>query len=115
MILDVCKTWNLFELLLTPDHYHLLKSLFCIFRKVVRDYLRRHNLSNESELLSNATVYLKDKETEVYGLRIYGSPWQPLFMNWAYNMPRGEKILSKWNLIPEGVDILITHGPPLGK
>ena len=29
-------------------------------------------------------------------------------------MPRGSKLQEKWDLIPENVDILVTHGPPLG-
>jgi len=48
-------------------------------------------------------------------IRIYGSPWQPEFYNWAFNLPRGEKIMEKWNLIPKDVDILVTHGPAFGK
>lgn len=43
------------------------------------------------------------------------SPRQPWFYGWGFNLPRGQALLEKWNLIPEGVDILITHGPPLGK
>ena len=39
---------------------------------------------------------------------------QPEFCDWAFNLSRGEKCLEKWDLIPEGVDILITHGPPIG-
>uniref|UniRef100_A0ABI7ZVU6 Metallophosphoesterase domain containing 1 n=1 Tax=Felis catus TaxID=9685 RepID=A0ABI7ZVU6_FELCA len=39
---------------------------------------------------------------------------QPWFYGWGFNLPRGQALLEKWNLIPEGVDILITHGPPLG-
>lgn len=40
---------------------------------------------------------------------------QPWFYGWGFNLPRGQALLEKWNLIPEGIDILITHGPPLGK
>ncbi|KAK1798615.1 hypothetical protein P4O66_006912 [Electrophorus voltai] len=39
------------------------------------------------------------------------TPW---FNGWGFNLPRGQSLLDKWNLIPEGVDILMTHGPPLG-
>jgi Icc-related predicted phosphoesterase len=47
--------------------------------------------------------------------KIYGSPWQPEFYNWAFNLPRnGEELKSKWDMIPEGTDILITHGPAWG-
>lgn len=40
---------------------------------------------------------------------------QPWFYGWGFNLPRGQALLEKWNLIPDGIDILITHGPPLGK
>jgi len=40
---------------------------------------------------------------------------QPWFYGWGFNLLRGQALLEKWNLIPEGVDVLITHGPPLGK
>uniref|UniRef100_A0A8C5J442 Metallophosphoesterase domain containing 1 n=1 Tax=Junco hyemalis TaxID=40217 RepID=A0A8C5J442_JUNHY len=39
---------------------------------------------------------------------------QPWFYGWGFNLPRGQALLEKWNLIPDGIDILITHGPPLG-
>ncbi len=31
----------------------------------------------------DGVVYLEDSEAEVAGLRIYGSPWQPEFRDWA--------------------------------
>ena len=48
-------------------------------------------------------------------IKIWGTPWQPEFHNWAYNLPRGEKLKEKWDMIPTNTDILITHGPPFGK
>lgn len=39
---------------------------------------------------------------------------QPEFCKWAFNLPRGEPCLSKWNQIPDDTDILITHTPPVG-
>ena len=64
--------------------------------------------------------YLQDERMDLFDeedqqLVIYGSPWQPEFNNWAFNLPRGEKIKEKWDLIPNDVDILITHGPPFSK
>ena len=48
-------------------------------------------------------------------VKIYGSPWQPEFHNWAFNLPRnGNELSDKWNMIPEDVDILVTHGPAFG-
>ena len=63
--------------------------------------------------LSNCT-YLQDEECEVEGIRIYGSPWQPRFCDWAFNLDRGQPLQAKWSKIPEGIDLLITHGPPIG-
>ena len=59
-------------------------------------------------------IYLKDEFIEIGGISIYGSPWQPTFFQWAFNANRGSDIASYWNLIPENVDIVMTHGPPLG-
>jgi len=47
-------------------------------------------------------------------ITIYGSPWQPEFMGWAFNLRRGQSLADKWSLIPAGVDILLTHTPPSG-
>lgn len=58
--------------------------------------------------------YLLDSEVTLEGLRIWGSPWQPRFFDWAFNLDRGEPLAAKWRLIPEGVDVLVTHGPPAG-
>lgn len=43
-----------------------------------------------------------------------GTPWQPEFCKWAFNVPRGAACLEKWNQIPANVDILISHTPPVG-
>jgi len=58
-------------------------------------------------------IYLQDSSTTVHGIKVYGSPWQPEFYNWAFNLPRdGNQLKSIWGKIPEDTDILITHGPP---
>jgi predicted phosphohydrolase len=64
-------------------------------------------------LIRNAR-YLQDEEAIVAGLRVWGSPWQPWFFDWAFNLPRGPALAAKWALIPAGIDVLLTHGPPLG-
>lgn len=58
--------------------------------------------------------YLFDSSVEIDGVNFYGSPWQPAFCNWAFNLPRGEKLAEKWAKIPGNTDILITHGPAAG-
>jgi Icc-related predicted phosphoesterase len=71
------------------------------------------NLAKEI-VYSYNIVYLQDSFIIVDGIKIYGSPWQPEFNNWAFNLPRGEKIAEKWLMIPVDTDILITHGPSFG-
>ena len=59
------------------------------------------------------SVYLEDEAVELLGITIYGSPYQPEYNNWAFNLPRGDPLKKKWAEIPDrGVDVLITHGPP---
>lgn len=65
-------------------------------------------------VLGDACTYLQDQETVIAGVRFYGSPWQPYFCDWAFNLRRGEPLRAKWDLIPLDTDVLITHGPPYG-
>ena len=58
-------------------------------------------------------IYLEDDFVELCGLKIYGTPYQPNFRDWAFNLPReGDELRSKYALIPENTDVLITHNPP---
>jgi Icc-related predicted phosphoesterase len=57
--------------------------------------------------------YLQDEEIEVQGLRIYGTPQQPIFLDWAFNRTP-ERLEMFFEKIPEGLDILISHTPPHG-
>jgi len=59
-------------------------------------------------------IYLQDDEVIIDGVKFYGSPWQPEFCNWAFNLPRGSALRDKWQWIPNDTDVLITHGPPAG-
>jgi len=70
--------------------------------------------------------YLQDEQLTLYGdgpngdmpennIRIYGSPWQPWFYDWAFNLPRnGIQLAANWEAIPDNTDILVTHGPAFG-
>ncbi len=57
--------------------------------------------------------YLQDSFIEIFGLKIYGTPWQLKFNNWAFNLTE-EELSRKWKLIPDDVDILLCHSPPYG-
>lgn len=55
--------------------------------------------------------YLEDSGIEVQGIKFWGSPYTPMFYNWAF-MDYDEELAKHWKLIPENTEFLITHGPP---
>lgn len=59
-------------------------------------------------------TYLQDSGCQVEGLQIWGSPWQPTFHCWAFNLDLEEELAARWALIPAHTDILLLHGPPRG-
>lgn len=65
------------------------------------------------DLITNAH-YLQDSSITIEGIKFYGSPWQPRFFDWAFNLDRGAALKERWDLIPADTDVLITHGPPFG-
>lgn len=45
-------------------------------------------------------------------IKIFGTPWQLEFCNWAFNLKAGEELQEKLDNILTDIDILITHNPP---
>jgi len=63
---------------------------------------------------------LRDEAAHILGLTFFGTPWQPEYFGHAetcraFTLPRGDPLRSKWDNIAEDVDVLIVHGPPLGR
>lgn len=63
--------------------------------------------------------YLCDSGTQFEGLKIWGSPWTRNFTGQnpkakAFSLENTKLMKEKWILIPEKIDILITHSPPNG-
>jgi Icc-related predicted phosphoesterase len=86
-----------------------------------REYDWLHHLMSPENLSQSDVTYLEDSFITIESpefsrpIKFYGSPWQPWFYDWAFNLPRmGEELKQKWNLIPNDVDVLITHTPPNG-
>ena len=112
---DCMNTGNVFEL---PNFLEWYNSLNQAKTKVLiagnhdwafynyEDQVRAH-LVDYDEI-----IYLQDQSVLVDDLKIYGSPWQPEFCNWAFNLPRnGTALKEKWAAIPNDTDIVVTHGP----
>lgn len=66
------------------------------------------------KLIPPGVHYLNDESIIIDNIKIWGSPITPYFYGWAYNRNRGEEIKKHWDLIPNDVDILVTHGPAFG-
>jgi Icc-related predicted phosphoesterase len=58
-------------------------------------------------------ICLQDSGIEFEGLRLWGTPWTPMFFNWAF-MESERELETRFADIPDGLDILISHGPPWG-
>jgi Icc-related predicted phosphoesterase len=79
------------------------------------DWLFERDPGLAADMLANfpGITYLNDSEATIEGLRFWGSPITPFFNNWAFNR-HSKEIGQHWDMIPEGIDVLITHGPPAG-
>lgn len=58
--------------------------------------------------------YLEDSGVCLEGIKFWGSPVTPRFFDWAFNRDRGFAINQHWRMIPDGTNVLVTHGPPAG-
>ena len=56
-------------------------------------------------------TYLEDELITIDGITFYGTPWTPRFGNWAFMKPR-DTMEQVWSLLPDKLDVLISHGPP---
>jgi len=68
-------------------------------------------------LKSRKITYLEDSGCEIDGrIKFYGSPWT--FNNlykeceWAFGQRSELGLYSKWKMIPDDIDVLVTHSPP---
>lgn len=79
-------------------------------------YIEKHPEATKE--LGEAICYLCDSGTEFGGLKIWGTPWSLTFdgINPKCTAFTGYEALlkSKYDLIPDDIDILISHGPPQG-
>jgi len=92
------------KIFIAGNHDFLFEQQSSLAKGLVDEYDSITYLFDES-----VDIYTPDYENKI---KIYGSPWQPWFHNWAFNLPRGgEKLKQRWSNIPDDTDILITHGP----
>lgn len=77
-----------------------------------RHILRAHPLTAEKLKEKCGCDVLIDEAIELgNGTKIYGTPWSPLFYNWAF-MKDENDLLEIFSKIPDDTHILLTHTPP---
>lgn len=65
--------------------------------------------------LPENVYYLRDSGVTIEGIKLWGVPWTTKFLNWYFMGNDCEESLGKYySQIPEGLDILLTHGPAYG-
>jgi predicted phosphohydrolase len=111
---DICRRGTLAELERAAAWIRALPHRFKVVIAGNHDWSFAEDAARSRALLGDGVLYLQDSGVTVEGLRFWGSPWQPEFGRWAFNLPRGVALAEKWARIPEGLDVLVTHGPPEG-
>ena len=74
-------------------------------------YFEKTNPEIIAKMIPDNVIYLNDSGVDIEGIKIWGSPIQPWFYDWAFNRKRGSEICKHWDLIPNDTDVLMTHGP----
>jgi len=77
------------------------------------DSCETYRISNINKLLPKNVHLIHDQQVIIEGYKIWGTAWQPQYLNWAFNLPKDE-LKRKFQFIPGDTDILLTHCPPKG-
>jgi len=78
---------------------------------VFEDLMEKNEEAWFRSSLPEDVFYLRDSEVIIDGIRFWGTPHTPPFCDWAFNV-REEGLNEIFSKIPEGIDVLISHGPP---
>lgn len=66
-------------------------------------------------LVKKNIYYLQNELIDIEGLKIFGCPYTPKFAGaFQLEMPEEDELKYWRKTIPDGIDILITHGPAFG-
>jgi Icc-related predicted phosphoesterase len=113
---DTSDEYIKFDSWITCQHY---KKIIVIAGN--HDNFVQNNLEHFTRLLeisppSKSVEYLQDSGTEFEGLKIWGMPWTTTFRGMnprckAFTKDSETELQDKVEMIPDDVDILITHGP----
>ena len=102
---EFCMSWPKTKIVFVPGNH----DFFPIAKETFGYKLSGKNLNLK---LAPNTAMLIDKDIDVLGLKIYGTPWVPIISyRWAFEAEH-DKLVEKFSHIPKDCDILLTHAPP---
>ncbi|MEZ4221991.1 MAG: metallophosphatase domain-containing protein [Polyangiaceae bacterium] len=110
---DLCRSGELRELVRALDWMNELPHRHKLVVAGNHDWAFQREPERARQYLGRVQ-WLHDSALSIDGISFWGSPWQPEFGAWAFNLPRGAALADKWSLIPDAVDVLVTHSPPVG-
>lgn len=105
--INEAETWRFI------DWYKDLPIKYKIFVAGNHDFSIEKNLITKQDFNDHEIIYLENGYTIIEDLKIWGSPITPVF-NMGSFIKRRNEMDSLWSLLPDDIDILITHGPPKG-
>lgn len=100
-----------YEIRAFNDWLGTLRHPHKIFVAGNHDWIFEKDSEKAKALLTNA-IYLQDSGVEIEGVKFWGSPWQPAYNDWAFNLKSPDERAAKWAMIPNDTRVLITHAPP---
>lgn len=74
--------------------------------------LMQNGKENELRKFLHPIIYLRDNGAVIDNVRLFGSPWVPAGDGGVFTADSAE-LQSRFVAIPDGLDVLITHCPPL--
>jgi Icc-related predicted phosphoesterase len=114
---DIAETGDYASLMVAKRELDKLNCPYYIVpgnHDLIFDSRRTLNISDISYSINwpeNVHILI-DKQIEINGLKIYGTPWVPIISySWAFEAEH-DILQEKFSKIPENLDILITHAPP---
>ena len=113
---DACNSGSPVDFIKFADWFRYLPHRYKIFVPGNHDKICQAEPSYCKDVIGHdagEVFYLSDGIVTFAGVSVYGTPWQPEFCNWAFNLTE-EALAEKFALIPSNLDILISHGPPYG-
>ena len=111
---DVTRRGTLGDISAFLEWFQVLPHRSKIFVAGNHDWAFEREPALAEALVPRGITYLRDSGLSIRRVKFWGAPWQPWFNNWAFNLQRGAEIAAKWALIPDDVQVLITHGHPHG-